>query len=104
VRVSGQRGDESWSQQIDLAKAARGSGLDVAWARAKIESLVDGLRAGGNESYVRAEVVKVALAHHVVSRYTSLVAVDRQPVRPPDAPLVATTLPNALPSGMVVAD
>ncbi len=43
---------------------------------------MDELRLGADEAVIRPAVVKVALEHHLVSRYTSLVAVDVTPTAP----------------------
>ena len=40
--------------------------------------------AGESEDTIRKAVLDVALAHHLVSKYTSLVAVDTTPARPTD--------------------
>ena len=40
-----------------------------------------------------------ALTHHLVSKYTSLVAVDKTPVRPVDKSLNSEQVPNLLPYG-----
>jgi Ca-activated chloride channel family protein len=55
------------------------TGVGALWARAKVASLMDELRLGADEAVIRPAVVKVALEHHLVSRYTSLVAVDVTP-------------------------
>jgi Ca-activated chloride channel family protein len=44
-------------------------------------------------------VIETALAHHLVSRYTSLVAVDKTPVRPAAEALEREQVPNLLPYG-----
>ncbi len=41
----------------------------------------------------------MALAHHLVSKYTSLVAVDVTPTRPEDAELKGGAVPTNLPAG-----
>jgi Ca-activated chloride channel family protein len=48
---------------------------------------------------VRADVINVALNHHLVSRYTSLVAVDVTPTRPRHASLDSHAMPVNLPQG-----
>jgi Ca-activated chloride channel family protein len=74
-------------------------GLGVLWAHARISALMDALREGAPEAEVREGVVKLALEHHLVSKYTSLVAVDKTPARPLDAPLKTAALPTNLPEG-----
>jgi len=52
------------------------NGVGALWARAKIASLMDEMTRGADSASIRPQVVKVALDHHLVSAYTSLVAVD----------------------------
>ena len=54
-------------------------GLSGYWARQKISALMDETYRGGAEGGVRKAVIDVALAHHVVSQFTSLLAVDITP-------------------------
>lgn len=56
------------------------------WARQKISALMDESYKGAVEDTIRKSVLDVALAHHLVSQYTSLVAVDITPARPTDIP------------------
>ena len=99
VSVSGFMGNAQWQETVAAQPAPAGSGLGVLWARRKIESLSDGLREGKTEDEVKAQVVEVALAHHLVSKYTSLVAVDKTPARPVDATLKGGAMPTNLPEG-----
>jgi Ca-activated chloride channel family protein len=48
---------------------------------------------------IRSAIVETALAHHLVSKYTSLVAVDKTPVRPSNNPLKSEQVPNLVPYG-----
>ena len=77
--------------------------LHVRWARSRIESLSDAIRQARHtakpQDELRDEVVRLALAHHLVSAYTSLVAVDLTPVRPEEAPLQHGDVPANLPAG-----
>ncbi|MFM9884626.1 MAG: marine proteobacterial sortase target protein [Burkholderiales bacterium] len=99
VKLTGMNGDARWQATLPLASASQGAGMGVLWAREKIGALTDSLRDGKSEAEVRPAVVDVALAHHLVSKYTSLVAVDRTPVRRPDDPLKTAALPVNLPDG-----
>jgi Ca-activated chloride channel family protein len=56
--------------------AERGSGLGIRWARSKVEQLMDSLHEGADPHAVRREVVDIALEFRLVTRYTSLVAVE----------------------------
>ena len=73
--------------------------MGVLWAREKISALVDTLREGANEETVKPAVVEIALQHHLVSKYTSLVAVDKTPARAVQDPLKTSLIPVNLPEG-----
>jgi Ca-activated chloride channel homolog len=99
VVVRGQSGEQSWSSKLDLGHANEGKGMGVIWARRKVESLTDSLQDGADKEKVREAVVDIALKHHLVTRYTSLVAVDVTPARPAGEPLDAQAVPGNLPQG-----
>jgi Ca-activated chloride channel family protein len=60
-------------------------GIATLWARRKIEALVDSRVDGHDENLIRKLIVETALEHHLVSPYTSLVAVDKTPTRSAEA-------------------
>ncbi|MDR2239668.1 MAG: marine proteobacterial sortase target protein [Zoogloeaceae bacterium] len=102
IRIAGWRGDARWQTLLPAADARNGKGLGVLWAREKIQSLIDSQRSqrdGAPEEAVREAVLDIALAHHLVSKYTSLVAVDKTPARPQDAALQSGAVPTNLPEG-----
>ena len=99
IKLSGLRGDSPWQTTLPLASARTGKGMGVLWAREKIASHIDSLREGAKEEEVRDAVVDIALAHHLVSKYTSLVAVDKTPVRPKEDALQSGAIPTNLPEG-----
>lgn len=79
--LRGQMGTQSWSLPLSMKHLTVRSGLSVYWARQKISALMDEGFTGTNEETVRKGVLDVALGHHLVSKYTSLVAVDITPAR-----------------------
>ncbi len=102
IKLTGLRGEvneKPWHATLPLADARTGKGMGVLWAREKIQSLIDSQRDGAKEEEVRDAVVEVALAHHLVSKYTSLVAVDKTPVRPKEDELQSGAIPTNLPEG-----
>jgi Ca-activated chloride channel homolog len=74
-------------------------GIATLWARRKIEHLIDNRIAGIDEALIRKLVVETALEHHLVSPYTSLVAVDTTPARAAATPLERSNIQNAVPAG-----
>lgn len=100
VTIEGRRGGTPWKVELPLGGGGSASGLHVLWARSKISSLMDGLQSGADSNEVRNQVIDVALDHHLVSKYTSLVAVDVTPTRPKDESLAEDcALPTNLPEG-----
>jgi len=102
VLVRGRLGDVPWEQRVALVPGPAERGLDKLFGRRKIEALLDELVAGGDEARVRERVVAVALEHGLVSRWTSLVAVERTPVRPPSEALAGGEVVAGLPAGFVL--
>ena len=69
------------------------------WARKKIAGLLDMKFQGKEESWLREQVLPLALQHSLLSPHTSFVAVEQQPSRPPAAPLASRPVPNTRPQG-----
>ena len=82
VVVSGLRGNQPWSVALTPPPDRNAAGVGALWARAKISTLMDELRNGGEQAQIRPQVIAVALEHHLVSAFTSLVAVDVTPTAP----------------------
>jgi len=99
VAVAGRRGSEAWTTAMALSGGRPGHGAAVLWARRKIESLLDSLHEGADPDEVRQGVVALGLEHHLVTKHTSLVAVDVTPSRPGDADLRTGAVPTNLPHG-----
>ncbi|MFT3839609.1 MAG: VIT domain-containing protein [Myxococcaceae bacterium] len=83
------------------AQPGAGQGLRQLWARAKIEEL-DSQQHFGERGDVIGEITTLGLEHHLVTAYTSLVAVDDRVVARPGAPTVA--VPTAKPELTVNGD
>jgi len=100
LEISGLIGERPWTVSVPVAKAAEGKGLSKLWARRKItdaEMERRHNRITGDEADRR--ILALALDHHLVSRLTSLVAVDATPSRPQGARLTRADLPLNLPAG-----
>ncbi len=99
VTIQGMIGATPWTTSIMLKQQDSREGLSVYWARQKIAALMDRQRYGQDESATRQAVLDVALEHHLVSKYTSLVAVDVTPVRPLHQLLQTHAIKTNLPDG-----
>ena len=101
VKVSGGQATGRWQQVLDLNPRQRQSVLPIAlkgsghrvwrqrlqgdvpgvaalWARQKIAGLRQQQWLGEDVQGIRDQITQVALQHHIVSPYTSLVAVDTE--------------------------
>jgi len=99
LRVSGVRAGQVWEARVPLAAGAGSAGMGSLWARAKVASLMDSMREGASQDAVREQVIALAIAHRLVTQYTSFVAVDRTPARTSDERLKLAELPTNLPEG-----
>jgi Ca-activated chloride channel homolog len=100
LQLSGTIDGQSWKRKIKLDGGAESLGVHLLWARRKIADLMDEKARGKPEAEVRTAVLDVALTHKLVSKYTSLVAVDKTPSRPQDKKLQQKQIPTNLPKGM----
>ncbi len=99
LSLTGRSDSGYWLRQIPLSIATPHAGVASLWARSRIDDLLDERRAGANPEIIRRDVLALALAHRLVSPYTSLVVVDRTPVRPTGAPSASTAVPHVAPAG-----
>lgn len=97
--ISGNRVGELWRETKDLSDAKDATGLSVLWARAKIADLEESRFDRTHASEIDAKILQTALDHSIVSRLTSLVAVDITPSRPAADKLNGTKVPTMLPEG-----
>src|SRR5205814_5876722 len=80
--------------------AAEGKGLSKLWARRKIaDAEVARTLRKINPQEADQHILALALDHSLVTRLTSLVAVDKTPSRPEGMHLVRSELPLNLPAG-----
>ncbi len=99
MQIKGVLDGKPWSRSIEMEGGADSPGVHLLWARRTIADLMDERARGKPESEVRTAVLDIALTHKLVSKYTSLVAVDKTPVRPMDKDLKQKNIPTNLPKG-----
>ncbi|MGH7230397.1 MAG: marine proteobacterial sortase target protein [Nitrospiraceae bacterium] len=97
--IHGRFGSAPWQTELLLNARERRTGLSMLWARAKIDSLMNERVTGADQDRIRRAVIDVAVKHHLVTRYTSLVAVDVTPARPADKDIKTHALKTNLPHG-----
>jgi Ca-activated chloride channel family protein len=99
LKISGNSALGTWGAELLVEQSDASPGVAAIWARARIENLMDRKRQGAAHEEIRKAVIDTALSHHLVSKYTSLVAVDKTPVRPAYSKLSKEQVPNLLPYG-----
>ena len=80
--LRGKTHDSSWSTTLPISSGGKATGLDVQWARNKIQSLSQKQIRGEDREEIKNKITALGLKHHIVTQYTSLVAVDVTPSRP----------------------
>ena len=103
LTISGLRGDERWRRHLDITTAREAQGVAKLWARDGIAAAMDERVLGADPKAVRQTVLELALTYGLLSKYTSLVSVDRTPARPAAAPLRREAVPADLPAGWTYA-
>jgi len=99
LRITGNSVAGAWAADLALDTPVQSKGIGALWARARIGELMGQERRGGNAEALRAGILETALTHHLVSKYTSLIAVDKTPARPSGDPLSSEQVPNLMPYG-----
>ena len=99
VMLKGRRGKEDVRLDLRMAGGAEQSGVARLWARRKVASLMESLHEGAEVEAVKAEVSALGLRHHLVTRWTSLVAVDVKPTAPAGIEAETRPVPTLLPRG-----
>jgi Ca-activated chloride channel family protein len=100
VEIKGRIGDRPWVVTLPLANAAEGKGLSKLWARRKIaDAEVARTMRQAEPDEADKTILALALEHQLVTRLTSLVAIDKTPSRPDGESLKVAELPINLPAG-----
>ncbi len=97
--IRGQTLKGAWSTRLSVKDAETASGVARIWARNKIASLEEWRFQGANLTTIDTQVLAVALEHDLVTRLTSLVAVDHDVARPAQTRLETQDVPLNLPEG-----
>ena len=101
--LEGKIGDKNWSIDVPLDQAVKHSGIAKVWAREKIANLerawIAQSASGETLESIDKELLKTALNYGLVSRLSSLVALDVTPTRPLQVSLTTSKIKTAIPHG-----
>jgi Ca-activated chloride channel family protein len=99
--VQGRIGARPWEKQVKLNGGSPSPGVHALWARRAIDEITASAQGGSATPAQTEKMLALALKHKLVSKQTSLVAVDKTPVRPQGDALKARSVPVAMPHGWV---
>jgi Ca-activated chloride channel family protein len=102
ISLCGQLGDQAWWQDVRPLHGQGSATLATLWAGSKLEALQDGLMFGADPERTREQMTFVALDYGLLSAHTSMVAVDKTPIRAPSRTLHTQQVPSLLPAGASV--
>ncbi|WP_164503540.1 marine proteobacterial sortase target protein [Pleionea sediminis] len=81
VDIHGQLADQLWQTHLTLNSSESKPGIAKLWARQKIASIMNQSLHGRLNDKSRQDATQTALKFHLMSRFTSLIAVDKTPSR-----------------------
>ncbi len=105
LSVKGELNQQPWEKNINISQAKQQSGIASLWARSKITQLSQDLRRSKNSvdknqtEQLKKNITELALAHQLVSKYTSFVAIEEKPSRAQTSALKRRKIANAMPHG-----
>jgi len=101
AEITGWLDGKPWAVDFKLDGGRSHSGIDRLFAQRKIEFLTSTLSEGIAHDTVRKAIVELGLTHHLVTKHTSLVAVEHVVSRPQNEQLDSSAVPTNLPKGWV---
>lgn len=106
VTISGYNGGKPYTEKLAVnfpVKEADNAVMGSIWARAKVDQLMSedwfGAQQGSVKEELKKEIVATALAHHIMTQYTSFVAVEEKRVVEGGVPKTVT-VPVEMPDGV----
>jgi Ca-activated chloride channel family protein len=105
IHLTARAGDEPYeaSFTFDTTGSAFHPGITTVWARQKVDELMDRWRVGDEttQTNLRTELIAHAIQYRLVTRFTSLVAVE-EVVANPGGESAKVAVPSELPAGMKI--
>ncbi len=99
LQISGKQAEQDWQAELQLQGGQQQMGISKLWARRKIAALMDKRLVSENQELIKKAITQLAIEHHLVSKFTSLVAVDITPARIKEELLKTYALGSNLPHG-----
>ena len=100
VTLSGYSGQREWKQDIPVDFSSAGTdnpALESLWARARVDAITNSDASTQDDK--KAQIIEVALAHRLLTQYTSFVAVEEKVVNP-GGQNKTNDVPSEVPEGL----
>jgi len=90
-----------WQQKLKFSNAnTQADNLNTVWAREKIAGLMDKLRTNSAPiEEIKPQITALGLSHQILTKFTSFVAVDKNPSKPEFEKAKHQNVPNLMPKG-----
>ncbi|MGS0692034.1 marine proteobacterial sortase target protein [Shewanella sp. 30m-9] len=102
--IQGQLAGQFWQRRLEFNTGSQvnnleqAKGLDLIWARKQIAAL-ELTKQAANKERIEKQIEAIAMNFHIMSAYTSLVAVDVSPIKPASIETKEARVMQHLPSG-----
>ena len=97
LSIAGSMANGVFNKEIGITESNNTKGISTLWAQRKIDSLMDKYISQYrriDRDQVQEEITNLALSHHLVSKFTSLVAVEKTPSKPNSKSTITKALAN----------
>jgi Ca-activated chloride channel family protein len=99
ITLHGRQGSKDVQLDVSLGGGSDHVGVSRLWARRKVAALMNTLHEGAAIDRVSSEVAALGVRHQLVTRWSSLIAVDVTPTAPPHVEAKTRAIPSLLPAG-----
>ncbi|GIU27084.1 marine proteobacterial sortase target protein [Shewanella schlegeliana] len=96
--IQGQLAGQFWQRRLSVNGTKVAKGLDLVWARKQIAAL-ELSKQRANRERIEKQITAIAMNFHIMSAYTSLVAVDLTPSKPQGIDAKSAKVMQHLPDG-----
>jgi Ca-activated chloride channel family protein len=81
ISIGGSSNTVNWYRSFAFNQDGRSKGISKLWARNKLDEMTDDYMLGSDIDFdlLKSQITELALKYHLVSEFTSLVAVDKTP-------------------------
>ncbi len=106
ITIKGNAAGKTYEQTINVnlpESEENNAAIGSVWARAKVDDLMTkdwmGMQTGHPSAELKQQIISVALAHKIMTQYTSFVAVEEK-INPNGGELITIPVPVELPHGV----